>query len=164
MLTSKRLTETDVTMTSRRQNDVKTSKSSYWRHARESSYTPYIRRQFLAPVGFTEIPVGYAGKICQHWWKSLETLSGMQEYKILSWVEVRIEKSVRVSLIGVTKLRRVMPNSDPEGRIFLSAPNSHYRYFFLHTFWSPAFDFNVGVAINESCCLIFVFLSTPRVR
>ena len=43
-----------------RQNDVKTSKSSYWRHARESSYTPHVRRHLLAPVGFMEIPVGYA--------------------------------------------------------------------------------------------------------
>ena len=44
-----------------------------------------------------------------------------------------------------------MPNSDPEGRIFLSAPEIYDRFFFLHTFWSSAFDFNVGVAINESC-------------
>ena len=36
-----------------------------------------------------------------------------------------------------------------EGRIFLSAPNNHDRFFFLHTLWSPAF-FNVGVKINES--------------
>ena len=54
MLTSKRLAK----------NDVKTSKmmskSSYWRHVRESSYIPHVRRHFLAPVGFTEIPVGYA--------------------------------------------------------------------------------------------------------
>ena len=42
------------------QNEVKTSKSSYWRHARETSYTPHVRRHFLAPVGFTEILVGYA--------------------------------------------------------------------------------------------------------
>ena len=40
-------------------------------------------------------------------------------------------------------------NSDPKGQIFLSAPNND-RFFFLHTFWSPAFDFNVGVAIKES--------------
>ena len=33
-----------------------TSKSSYWRHARASPYT------LLAPVGFTEILVGYARK------------------------------------------------------------------------------------------------------
>ena len=44
-----------------------------------------------------------------------------------------------------------MPNSDSEGRFFLSAPNNHDRFFFLHTFWSSAFDFNVGVPINESC-------------
>ena len=25
-------------------------------------------------------------------------------------------------------------NSDPEGQIFLSMPNSHDRFFFLHTF------------------------------
>ena len=43
-----------------------------------------------------------------------------------------------------------MPNSDPEGRIFISAPNNHDRFFFLNTFWSPVFYFNVGVAINES--------------
>ena len=42
-----------------------------------------------------------------------------------------------------------MPNSDPEGLIFLSAPNNHDRFFSLHTFLSPTFDFNVGVAINE---------------
>ena len=39
---------------------------------------------------------------------------------------------------------------DPEERIFLSAPNSHGRFFFLHTFWSPAFDFTVGCPDNES--------------
>ena len=47
-----------------RENDVNmsniTSKSSYWHHARVSSYTPHVRRHFLAPVGFTEILVGYA--------------------------------------------------------------------------------------------------------
>ena len=42
-------------------------------------------------------------------------------------------------------------NSDPEGRIFLSAPNNHDRFFFLHTFWSPAFGFNIEVAIKETC-------------
>ena len=49
MLTSKRVT----------QNDVKISK----RHPdamHESCLTPSVRRHFLAPVGFTEIPVGYA--------------------------------------------------------------------------------------------------------
>ena len=50
-LTSKRLKE------NWRQHDVKTSKMtsklSSWRHARESSYIPRVRRHFLAPVGFT---------------------------------------------------------------------------------------------------------------
>ena len=44
------------------QDDVKTSRSSFWRYARELSYTPHVRQHFLAPVGFTEIPVGYARK------------------------------------------------------------------------------------------------------
>ena len=59
--------------------------------------------------------------------------------------EVLIETSVRVSLFGTTRLCREMQNStsDPEGRIFLSAPNNHDIFFFLHTFWSPAFDFYV---------------------
>ena len=49
-----------------REYDIKTSKmmskSSYWRRARESSYTPHVRRYFLVPVEFTESPVGYARK------------------------------------------------------------------------------------------------------
>ena len=44
----------------------------------------------------------------------------------------------------------MMPNSDPEGRIFQSAPNSNDGFFFLHILWSPAFDFNTEVAINDS--------------
>ena len=51
---------------------------------------------------------------------------------------------------GIRKFCWVMPNSDPEGRIFLSAPNNHDRFFFLHILWPPAFYFNVGVCINES--------------
>ena len=47
-----------------------------------------------------------------------------------------------------------MPNSDHQGRNFLSSPNNHDRFFFLHTFWSPALDFNVRVAINELCSYI----------
>ena len=43
-----------------------------------------------------------------------------------------------------------MPNSEPEGRIFLSAPSNYDRFFFLHIFWSPAFDFTIGIGINES--------------
>ena len=56
-LTSKRLAE----------NDVKTSKSSCWRHALESSYILHVIRHFLAPVGFTEIPVGYARILFLTW-------------------------------------------------------------------------------------------------
>ena len=70
-----------------------------------------------------------------NWWKPL---SGMQEYKNLSWVWGADRK--------ITRLCRVMPNSDPEWRIFLSAPNNHDRFFFLHTLWATAFDF---YAINE---------------
>ena len=63
-----------------------------------------------------------------------------------------IEKSVRGSLFGIKRLCRVMPNSDPEERIFLSAPNNRDRFFFLQIFRYPAFDLNVGVAMNESYC------------
>ena len=41
--------------------------------------------------------------------------------------EVRIDKSVRGSLFGITR----MPNSDPEGRIFLTAPNNRDTRFFI---------------------------------
>ena len=66
---------------------------------------------------------------------------------------MRKEKSIRGSLFAIKRLCQVMPNSDPEGHIFLSAPNNHDRFFILHTFHSPAFDFNVGVAIYKSRCL-----------
>ena len=56
-----------------------------------------------------------------------------------------VEKQVRGSLFGITW------HSDPEGRIFLSTPNNHDRFFFSHTFRSPVFEFNIGVAINKSC-------------
>ena len=56
--------ETDVKMTSRRQTYVKTSESenrnSHTDVMHESRLTPpHVRRHFLAPVGFTDIPVGY---------------------------------------------------------------------------------------------------------
>ena len=63
---------------------------------------------------------------------------------------MRIEKSARGSLFDITGFRRVMPNGGPVGQILLYAPNIYDRFFFLHTFRSPAFEFNVGVAINES--------------
>ena len=34
-----------------------------------------------------------------------------------------------------------MQNNDPEGRNFLSPPNTHVWYFFLHTFWFRMFYF-----------------------
>ena len=48
------------------------------------------------------------------------------------------------------RLYRVMPNSYPEGWRFLSASNNHDRFFFLHTFRSPVFEFNEEGVINES--------------
>ena len=57
-------------------NYVKTSKSSYWCHAQESSYTPLVRQHFLAHVCFTEIPVRYARK---------EFLSQAKILDILIW-------------------------------------------------------------------------------
>ena len=71
-------------------------------------------------------------------------------YKIFHGCEVRKETSVRGPLFGITRLCPVTTNSDPEGWIFLSAPNNHDRFFFLHTFWSLVFDLNVEFAIYES--------------
>ena len=53
--------------------------------------------------------------------------------------EVRIENSVPRVTFDITRLCRVMPNSDTEGRNFLSAPNTHVWIFFLHTFRFPIF-------------------------
>ena len=58
---------------------------------------------------------------------------------------MRIEKSSRGSLFASLGFALI-----PKDRFFLSAPKNHDRFFFLHTFRSPVFDFNVGVAINES--------------
>ena len=63
---------------------------------------------------------------------------------------MQVDKSVRESLCGITRFCGVMPNSDHEEQICLSAPNNHDRLFFLHTFRAPVFDFNVGVVVNES--------------
>ena len=73
-----------------------------------------------------------------------------ENIRIFHGWEVRIEKSVRGSLFGIMRLCRVMLNSDPGGRIFLSASNNYDRFFFLHIFWSPAFYFKVEVTFNES--------------
>ena len=68
------------------------------------------------------------------------------EYKNLSWVWGADQRSP----FGIMRLCLEMPNSDPEGRIFLFVPNNHDRFIFLHAFWSPVFDFNVEVTINKS--------------
>ena len=47
-----------------------------------------------------------------------------QVKKIFHGCEVWIEKSARGSLFGISRLCRVMPNGDPEGSIFLSAPKN----------------------------------------
>ena len=52
-------------MTSKRQKMM--WKSSSWRHARKSSYTPHLRWHFLAPVTFTEIQVGCARILFPIW-------------------------------------------------------------------------------------------------
>ena len=70
--------------------------------------------------------------------------------RIFHGCEVWIEKSIQGSLFGITRLCLVMSNSDPKGWIFPAAPNNHDRFVFLHTFWSPAFEFNVGVTISKS--------------
>ena len=72
------------------------------------------------------------------------------KYMNLPWVWGADRKIRPRSLFGITRLCWVMPNNDPKWRIFLSAPNNHDRFFFLHTFRSPAFDFNVGLTINQS--------------
>ena len=70
-----------------RENDIKKSnkksKSSYWCHACESSYTPHVRQHFLALVVFTEISVGYARKRFLHhisvWIRMLRRYNNVDE-------------------------------------------------------------------------------------
>ena len=79
------------------QNDVKTSESTSWHHAQESSYTPSsltlprVRRHFLVPVGIMEIPVGYARKI--------ESITGDSKFPTRgSTVQVGNKASTRVNV------------------------------------------------------------------
>ena len=58
------------------------------------------------------------------------------------------EKSVTRDTDRGHEACRVMPNSDPECWIFLSTPYTHDRYFFLHTFDLPTFDFKAELAIK----------------
>ena len=60
-------------------------------------------------------------------------ITGLFTIRIFHGCEVRIEKSVQGSLFGIMRLCQVMPDSDPEGGIFLSTSNNHDRFFFLHT-------------------------------
>ena len=46
----------------------------------------------------------------------------------------------------------MMPNSDPEGQIFLSAPNIH-DILLLAYLSNTSVDVNVGVSMNEPCSL-----------
>ena len=69
--------------------------------------------------------------------------------RIFHGCKVRIEKSVRGSLFGNTRLCRVIPNSDPRDGFF-SPHQTTMIDSFLAYFWSPAFEFNEGVAINKS--------------
>ena len=73
--------------------------------------------------------------------------SGTQEYKNLSW----LCGADRKSCPRVTVWHHKALPSDAKQWSRGIAPNNHYRLFFLHTFWSPVFDFNVGVAINDLC-------------
>ena len=74
----------------------------------------------------------------------------MQEYKNLSWVW-GADRKIRLRV--TVWHHEALPSEAKQwshGTEFLSAPNNHDRFFFFHTFWSPEFDFNIGVAINES--------------
>ena len=112
--------------------------------------------------------------------------------RIFYGCEVRIEKSVLGSLFGITKLCRVMPNSDSEGRSFLSTSNNHDRFFFLHIFWSPTGTINelrsytltsailkvdvicdvaktsapkaLTTVLRDTCCNSFFIYPTGRIR
>ena len=66
--------ETDLKMTSRLKHDIKTSKSSYRRHARESSYTPSCKTTFPSPGRVHEI-----GRACKQ--KKTGFNSGLDKIK-----------------------------------------------------------------------------------
>ena len=55
-----------------------------------------------------------------------------QKYKNLGCL-VWIETFVPRVTVRHHEACQVIPNSDPEGQIFLSTPNHHDRFFFLHT-------------------------------
>ena len=96
--------------------------------------------------------------ISLHWsgWRKFRLGMGVWPYleckhiRIFHGCEVRTGKSVRGSLFGITRLCRMMPNRGSRGTDFSICTKQPDTFFFLHTLWSPAFDFNVGVDINES--------------
>ena len=69
--------------------------------------------------------------------------------RIFRECEVWIEKSVPRDHCLASLGTALWCQTVTLGQIFLSAPNNQDRFFFLHTFWSPVSDINVGVAINE---------------
>ena len=80
------------------------------------------------------------------------------DYKNLSWVW-GANRKIRPKVTVCKQWSR-------QGWIFLSAPNNNDRYFFLSTFWSAVFDFNVRVAFNESrsCTLTSAILKVDNLR
>ena len=62
----------------------------------------------------------------------------MHEHKTLSWVR-GADRKIHLRVTVWHQKAVPMPNSDPEGWIFLSAPINHDRFVFFHTLWSPAF-------------------------
>ena len=63
-------------------------------------------------------------------------------YKDLSWVD---RKSVLRITVWHHEACRVVPDCDNEGRILLSTPHTHDRFFFLHIFISERSFFNNAV-------------------
>ena len=77
-----------------------------------------------------------------------------------------IEKPVQGSLFGITRLCRVMPNSDPRDGLVYLRQTTMIDSFLLRTIWSPAFDFNAGVGINQSssCMLTSAILKVDTIH
>ena len=120
---------------------------------------------FQEPVLTCNVALHDKSRINPFYKSESNTLNLYKNIRIFYGCEVRIETLVRGSLFVITRLCRVMPSSDPEGRIFLSAPKNHDRFFFLHTLRAPSFDLNVGAVINESysCTLTSTILNVDVV-
>ena len=96
-------------------------------HRPEFSCIPYIKKLQSRNVSYL--------------WDRVWSILAVLKYRYLSWVYGSDRKSVTRVTDRHHEACRVMPNSDPEWQIFLSTPNNHDRYFFLHTFWFATFDF-----------------------